>query len=242
MKVELVTRTTGVGIYEGKTIDEIIVGQARVSTKKTGESLFEKPEILIRHLILQGHWSPFDMCNLGFEIITSRAMSLEFIRHFSIKPQQFSQRYSSSTEMEYIELRKQSETNRQSSTEIIYDFELQLLIDETIEKSRTTYEKLIAKGVAKESARFVLPETATTRLYMNGSIRSWITFMNARLHKTAQKEIRVLAEAISSEFKKQCPIISSGLYDFENSYNIPILDRMILEKYRVYELALDKVG
>lgn len=235
MKVELVTKTVGVGSYEGVSIDEIIVGQARVSTSKSGDSLFNKPEILIRHLLLQGHFSPFDMCNLGFDISTSRAMSLEFIRHFSIKPQQFSQRYSKSTDMEYIELREQSLNNRQSSTDMVYDSELQVMVDETIEKSRKTYDALIRKNVAKEVARFVLPETATTRLYMNGSIRSWITFLNARLHKTAQKEIRLLAEGIRDIFTTQCPVISSALYNFENSYNVHILDRLILEKYGVYE-------
>ncbi len=235
MKVELVTKTVGVGSYEGLSIDEIIVGQARVSTSKSGDSLFDKPEVLIRHLLLQGHFSPFDMANLGFDIITSRAMSLEFIRHFSIKPQQFSQRYSKSTEMEYIELREQSVNNRQSSTNTVYDSELQIMVDETVEKSRKTYDALIRKNVAKEVARFVLPETATTRLYMNGSIRSWITFLNARLHKTAQKEIRILAYEIRDCLMKECPIISSALYNFENSYNVHILDRLVLEKYRVYE-------
>ena len=235
MKVELVTKTVGVGSYEGLSIDEITVGQARVSTSKSGDSLFDKPEVLIRHLLLQGHFSPFDMANLGFDIVTSRAMSLEFIRHFSIKPQQFSQRYSKSTEMEYIELREQSLNNRQSSTNTIYDSELQIMVDETIEKSRKTYESLVNNNVAKEVARFVLPETATTRLYMNGSIRSWITFLNARLHKTAQKEIRILAYEIRDCLIKECPIISSALYNFENSYNVHILDRLILEKYGVYK-------
>lgn len=238
MKVELVTKTVGVGSYEGLSIDEIIVGQARVSTSKSGDSLFDKPEVLIRHLLLQGHFSPFDMANLGFDIITSRAMSLEFIRHFSIKPQQFSQRYSKSTKMEYIELREQSVDNRQSSTDTIYDSELQIMVDETVEKSRKTYDALIRKNVAKEVARFVLPETATTRLYMNGSIRSWITFLNARLHKTAQKEIRILAYEIRDCLIKECPIISSALYNFENSYNVHILDRLVLEKYGVYKTEM----
>ena len=238
MRVELATKTVGVGNFEGRTIDEIIVAQARVSSNKEGEKLFNSPEKLIRHLILQGHWSPFDMANLGFDIITSRAMSLEFIRHFSIKPQQFSQRYSKSTEMEYIELREQSLNNRQSSTNTIYDSELQIMVDETIEKSRKTYESLVNNNVAKEVARFVLPETATTRLYMNGSIRSWITFLNARLHKTAQKEIRILAYEIRDCLIKECPIISSALYNFENSYNVHILDRLVLEKYGVYKTEM----
>lgn len=235
MKVELVTKTVGVGSFEGRTIDEIIVAQARVSSNKEGETLFNHPEKLIRHLILQGHWSPFDMCNIGFDIETSRAMSLEFIRHFSIKPQQYSQRYSESIGVEKIEIRKQSSSNRQSSSEVMEDDELNFIVDSSIYESFSAYKRLLESGVAREVARLVLPETTKTKLYMNGSIRSWITFLNARLHNTAQKEIRLLAEGIRDEMIRICPIISKALYNFENSYKIHILDRMILEKYGVYE-------
>ena len=235
MKVELATKTVGVGNFEGRTIDEIIVAQARVSSNKDGEKLFNSPEKLIRHLILQGHWSPFDMANLGFDIETSRAMSLEFIRHFSIKPQQYSQRYAESLGIEKIEARKQSLSNRQSSSEIIEDDEINYIIDMSITESISSYKKLLDKGVAREVARFVLPETTQTKLYMNGSIRSWLTFLNARLHNTAQKEIRLLAENIRDCLIKECPIISSALYNFDNAYKIHILDRLVLEKYGVYE-------
>lgn len=235
MRVELATKTVGVGNFEGRTIDEIIVAQARVSSNKDGEKLFNSPEKLIRHLILQGHWSPFDMANLGFDIETSRAMSLEFIRHFSIKPQQYSQRYAESLGIEKIEARKQSLSNRQSSSEIIEDDEINYIIDMSITESISSYKKLLDKGVAREVARFVLPETTQTKLYMNGSIRSWLTFLNARLHNTAQKEIRLLAENIRDCLIKECPIISSALYNFDNAYKIHILDRLVLEKYGVYE-------
>ncbi len=235
MKVELATKTVGVGNFEGRTIDEIIVAQARVSSNKEGEKLFNSPERLIRHLILQNHWSPFDMANLGFDIETSRAMSLEFIRHFSIKPQQYSQRYAESVETENIELRLQSKSNRQSSSEIMEYLPLNNLVDESVKESISTYKALLVNGVAREVARFVLPETTKTKLYMNGSIRSWITFLNARLHNTAQKEIRLLAEDIRDCLIKECPIISSALYNFDNAYKIHILDRLVLEKYAVYE-------
>lgn len=235
MKVELVTKTVGVGNFEGRTIDEIIVAQARVSSNKEGEKLFNSPEKLIRHLILQSHWSPFDMANLGFDIETSRAMSLEFIRHFSIKPQQYSQRYADSVETEDIELRLQSKANRQSSTDVVEDDILESIVKRTIEDSKSAYNHLVSNNIAREVARFVLPETARTKLYMNGSIRSWITFLNARLHNTAQKEIRLLAEEIRDCLIKECPIISSALYNFDNAYKIHILDRLVLEKYGVYE-------
>lgn len=230
----MVTKTTGVGKFENRTIDEIIVAQARVSSNKENDELFKNPEKLIRHLIIQGHWSPFDMCNIGFEIETSRAIGLELIRHFSIKPQQYSQRYSESVEVEEIELRLQSESNRQSSTDKVDDVLLDYFVEETIRVSTNAYKTLIKSGVAREVARFVLPETTRTKLYMNGSIRSWITFLNVRLHNTAQKEIRLLAEEIKNSLILECPIICNALYNFEDSYNIHILERLILEKHGVY--------
>lgn len=234
MKVEMVTKTTGVGKFENRTIDEIVVAQARVSSNKENDELFKNPEKLIRHLIIQGHWSPFDMCNIGFEIETSRAIGLELIRHFSIKPQQYSQRYSESIEVEEVELRLQSESNRQSSIDKIDNGILDCFVEETIRVSTNAYKTLIKNGVAREVARFVLPEIARTKLYMNGSIRSWITFLNVRLHNTAQKEIRLLAEEIKNGLMLECPIICNALYNFEDSYNIHILERLILEKHGVY--------
>lgn len=240
MRIELVTKTEGVGNLKDKSIDEIIVAQARVSSSKSKSEIFNSPEKLIRYMLLNAHFSPFEMCFLGFEIETSRAISLELVRHKSFSFQQFSQRYSETEGWEIAEMRKQSENNRQSSTDAINSTEIDFIVNTSIVNSFSSYRKLLSLGAARESARFVLPEATTTRLYMNGSLRSWITFLNVRLHKTAQKEIRLLAEAIRDILIVQCPVISEALYDFDNAYDIPILDRMILEKYRVYDLALDK--
>lgn len=239
MKVQLVTKTTGIGNFEGRSIDEIIVGQARVSTSKSGEKLFQSPENLIRHLLINSHWSPFEMCSLGFEIETSRAISLELVRHKSFSFQQYSQRYSETNEREPIELRHQSKINRQSSTEPIENSEaLDYLVDRELYSVFSTYQILLENGVAREVARFVLPESTKTKIYMNGSIRSWITFLNVRLHNTAQKEIRLLAEEVRDCLIKELPIISKALYNFENAYKIHILDRLVLEKYGVYDESM----
>ena len=237
MYAKLISKTVGVGDFKGRTLDELIVGQARVSTKKEGDELFDKPEILLRHLILNSHWSPFDLANLGFEIQTSRAIGREILRHWSIHPTEHSQRYSESLNFEGIELRMQSENNRQSSTIAMNSEFLDSMVNGTLEDISSSYKTLLENGTARETARFVLPECTTTKLFMNGTIRSWVIFLNVRLHKTAQKEIRLIAELIRDEMIKQTPIICKALYNFDDSYDIHILDRLVLEKFNVYEIA-----
>jgi thymidylate synthase (FAD) len=214
-EVELVTITEGVNSFSGTSMEEIIVGQARVSTDKTGEVLFDSPEKLIKSLLRKKHWSPFDMVNLGFSIKTTIPISLELIRHWSIKPQQFSARYSKVQEYIFPEMRKQAEDNRQSSTELIHLYDKEIM--DSLQKSFDTYEMLIQKGIARETARMVLPQCVATRLYMYGSVRSWLTFLSARLHKTSQLEIRQIAREIATEFKHQFPTISQVCNNFQNA-------------------------
>ncbi|HEY9703051.1 MAG TPA: FAD-dependent thymidylate synthase, partial [Allocoleopsis sp.] len=80
-----------------------------------------------------------------------------------------------------------------------------------------------------------------TKINVTGNIRSWLTFLNARLHKTAQKEIRIVAEAIAAELKQQCPIICQCFFNFENAYNIHFLERLVLEKYGCYEVVKQQI-
>jgi len=240
MKVELISRTQGLNNFKDTSIDELIVGQARVSSSREINDLFKEPEKLLRHCITNQHWSIFSLANLGFYIETSRAMGREILRHSSINPTEYSQRYSSNITLEGIELRLQSTSNRQSSVEefnpILENWGENRLASDVVAATCNTvenlYHDLIEKGVAKETARFILPECATTHIYMNGTIRSWITFLNARLHETAQKEVRLVAEKIRDIFIQECPIISESLFNFKGAYKIPILDRVILEKYK----------
>lgn len=243
MKVRLITKSIGAHgtEYEGKTLDEIIVGIARVSSSRSVNELFDEPYKLIRHCISNGHWSVFTMVNLGFEIETSRAIGREYLRHKSSNFQEFSQRYSDNIEFEPIELRKQSESNRQSSTDI---FDPMLFDDSNfasnyydcaIHSLLGLYLEAITNGIARETARMILPECTKTTIVMNATVREWITTLNQRLHKTAQKEARLVAEAIRDEFIKQLPLVSKALFNFEDAYDIPILDRVVLEKYKVYK-------
>lgn len=243
MQVRLIAKTTG---YEGteyhnKSIDEIIVGIARISSSREVNDLFTEPHKLIRHCLLNQHWSIFSMANLTFEIITSRDMGRELLRHSSIKPQELSARYAEITEFEEIELREQSESNRQSSTKVIVDNSLNKNVATYLKESKLLYRDLLESNVARETARFILPGTAQTKLIMNGGIREWITTLNARLHNTAQKEVRLVAEAIRDIFIQECPIISKALYKFDDSYYIHILERLVLEKYKVYKQVRETI-
>lgn len=256
MKVRLITKTIGLQEYEGKSIDEIITGIARLSSSREINELFDEPHKLLRHCLNNGHWSVFGTCNLGFEITTSRAIGRELLRHWSLQPQEISQRYKAMSEFEPIEIRKQSTNNRQSSTEIFdptwYEDDDGNLTNDLINAKRASseifylmedvkslYNKLLAKGVARECARLILPETTQTVLYFNGKVRDWITTLNQRLHNTAQKECRLVAEEIRDLFITECPIISKMLFNFEDADKCHILDRVLLEKYGVYQMIKD---
>lgn len=257
-KVQLITKTVGYEDteYENKGIDQILVGEARISSNRDTNELFSEPDKLLRHCILNGHWSVFEMANLTFEIETSRAMGRELLRHCKmVGVQERSQRYAEITSFEEVELRKQCKNNRQSSVDVLatitedghenyFDEQKNIRLTEVTEEgemllqqAKYTYERCLEWDVSRETARMFLPECATTTLIMNFRIRELITFLNVRLHKTAQKEIRLIAEAIKDWFMVECPIISKCLYNFEDAYDIHLLDRLVLEKFGVYNLV-----
>jgi len=254
MEVRLITKSVGLEEFSERSIDEIIVGQARVSSGRTKETLFDEPEKLLRHCILNQHWSIMECANLGFEITTSRAIGRELLRHCKATGiQEFSQRYSDNIEYEEIELRYQAKKNRQSSTEPI-DENLSVKIEDSddsiyvydelqniIEDVSHFYKACIELGISKETIRMILPGNTTTKLYMNFRVRELITFLNARLHKTAQKEIREIAEKMRDIFIEECPIICSSLFNFEDAYDIHILEQIVLEKYKLLDTVLEKI-
>jgi thymidylate synthase (FAD) len=251
MKARLITRTSGVAEYADKSIDEITVGIARLSSSREVNSLFDEPHKLLRHCLREGHWSVFAMVNLGIEIETSRAIGRELLRHWSLQPQELSQRYKVVNEYEEIELREQCTNNRQSSSSIIdptlFVSDNDFFTDKTgkasekikshIDATFELYNELLANNVARETARFILPEATTTKIIFNGKLRDWITTLNKRLYKTAQKECRMVAEAIRDILIQECPIISKMLWNFENAYDIEILERLILDRWGVYDLV-----
>lgn len=196
------------------TPEELIVYIARVSNPDNQWNT-ETSDRLIHYCMRKKHWSIFEQVDLTVEVQTSRAISAQIIRHFSIRPQEFSQRYAIVAELEPIEFRKQAETNRQSSTELFEDQDYINRVDQYLDLGLSLYTEGISKGVAKESARFILPMTSSTKLYLKGSVRSWIHYMMVRREKETQKEHRLVAEEIYKIFSKHFPIITKAFNKFE---------------------------
>ena len=189
---------------------------ARVSNPKNQENdSFEK---LLKYCIKNQHWSIFEHAFLTVEINTSLAIATQILRHRSFTFQQFSQRYADSTELQVEiptpDLRKQDLKNRQNSTDDLGEY-LKLTLQERIrmhfKSSLSLYNELLSFGVAKECARFVLPQATMTRLYMTGSVRSWIHYIDLRSAHGTQKEHMEIAEAVKCIFACQFPVISSAL-------------------------------
>ena len=200
--------------------EENIVEIARVSSSRKDKKA--KPEGLINYLIKHKHFSPFEHSYLTLEIETSKAIGIQLIRHRSFTFQEFSQRYQDVTTIEdmfeQVSLRKQCENNRQSSSEVFNPtirMESTTTADEVVTsllgKIKSVYKRLIEAGVAREQARMILPMTTKTKIYMTGSIRSWIHFFDLRDDEHAQLEIQQVAKAGKEIFKEQFPIISNAL-------------------------------
>ena len=190
--------------------EDIIAYCARVSNP-TNQMNTETAPRLLRFLIKHKHWSPFELANMCVEIQTSRAIAAQILRHRSFSFQEFSQRYSKATEMEPLELRAPAEKNRQSSSEIVQDEYFNRMAAAFLEGSKQMYDQLIAAGVAKECARMILPLNTQTTMYMNGSIRSWIHYIDLRTEEITQKEHREIAEAVKAVFVENFPTVSEAL-------------------------------
>lgn len=192
------------------TPEQLIIYCARVSSPNNQDNKETSPK-LIKYLIDHKHWSPFEMVDMCVEIKTSRAIAAQILRHKSFSFQEFSQRYSSVTVIEDVELRRQSDKNRQSSVDIIDNLELENEVSTHLNNSLVLYERLLANNVAKEVARFVLPLSTQTTMYMKGSIRSWIHYLELRTKEDTQKEHRLIAEEIKKLFVEIFPNISTAL-------------------------------
>lgn len=193
------------------TAEEYIVYCARVSNPSNKLNVSTAPK-LIEYLINHKHWSPMEMASMCVEIETSRAISAQIIRHKSFSFQEFSQRYSNVTELEPLEWRSQGKTNRQVG-EDNYDISecTKIRISRLQSKVLNEYNKLIEEGVAKECARMILPLNTKTTIFMSGTIRSWIHYLEIRSTKDTQKEHREIAIDIKKLFKEQFPNISNAL-------------------------------
>ena len=208
MNVELISITPDA--------ESTIAHCARVSNPSNQDSTeYAK---LLKYCINHGHWSIFEMANIVLEIETTRGIAAQILRHRSFSFQEFSQRYADASFLgETIntpELRTQDPDNRQNSIDNLDDVKEAIYnqnMRELFAKSKALYDMMIRDGVAKECARFVLPLATPTRMYMNGTVRSWIHYINLRTANGTQKEHMDVANMCKDIFTKQLPTISEAL-------------------------------
>ena len=188
---------------------------ARVSNPKNQEN----PNVsgLLGYCIKHQHWSVFEQAHMTLEIETTRGLAAQILRHRSFTFQEFSQRYANTNFLGQIpipDLRRQDEKNRQNSIDDVPQKQVEFLqkeIQAYFAEGLDLYNELIREGIAKECARFVLPLATPTRLYMTGTLRSWIHYIDLRSGHGTQKEHMEIAEKCRDIFKEQFPIISEAL-------------------------------
>ena len=188
---------------------------ARVSNPANQEN--ENFSGLLAYCIKHQHWSVFEQSSMTVEIETTRAIAAQILRHRSFTFQEFSQRYAQSNELGKIELpqlRRQDKKNRQNSIDDLDPFVQQKLEAQMItlfSSAQSLYNQMIEEGVAKECARMVLPLCTPTRIYMTGSCRSWIHYINLRSAHGTQKEHMEIAEECRDVFVETFPVVSEAL-------------------------------
>ena len=207
MKVQLITLTPDA--------EKNMAFVARVSNPNNqGNENFSG---LLKYCIKHQHWSVFEQAHMTLEIETTRAIAAQILRHRSFTFQEFSQRYAQSNELGEIdlpELRRQDIKNRQNSIDdldvkVVDKLNRQMIT--LFSSAQSLYNQMIEEGVAKECARMVLPLCTPTRIYMTGSVRSWIHYIDLRSAHGTQKEHMEIAESCKDIFKEQFPVVSEAL-------------------------------
>jgi len=213
MQVRLIAVTAPLIQVENQTLtpEGLIAYCARVSSPHQETVDYQK---LLSYCIEHKHWSIFEMVDMSVEIITSRAISPQILRHKSFQFQEFSQRYAQAQEIERYQPRRQDSKNRQNSLDDLDDA-TKLWFADAQERMASTaleqYNLALEKGIAKECARVLLPLATQTKLYMKGSVRSWIHYLEVRTNKSTQQEHREVALEIQKIFITQFPVTAVAL-------------------------------
>ena len=196
---------------------------ARVSNPNNQDS--DNYSKLLAYCIKNQHWSIFEQAFMTLEINTTRGLAAQILRHRSFTFQEFSQRYADATllaeDIPTFELRRQDNKNRQNSIDDISDetkVKWNTQIREHFSKAKAIYDGMIADGIAKECARFILPLATPTRLYMSGTIRSWIHYIKLREKHGTQKEHLIIAKECKQIFCEQFPVVSEALGGNNNEW------------------------
>lgn len=208
MKVKLVWATPD--------CDNVLAYIARVSNPDNQSN--KQIEGLLKYMMREGHVSPFEMASACLEISTTRDIARQILRHRSFSFQEFSQRYQGVATLGEVELREcrlQDTKNRQNSIQLdmsvdpqrVLAYQWEQLQQQLLDKSQEVYNWALEHGVAKEQARVVLPEGLTnSKMYMNGTLRSWIFYLQQRLHPSTQKEHREVAEQVLGVLREVAPV------------------------------------
>ena len=198
--------------------EELISYMARVSNPSNQSNTTSAPK-LIRYLIEHQHWSPFEMVNMCVEINTTRSIAAQILRHRSFSFQEFSQRYADVTSIGVPvtpSLRRQDLTNRQNSIDDLSAEKKQQYmrrIQQHFAEAEDLYREMVSAGVAKECAREVLPLSSPTRIYMNGSIRSWLHYCDLRTGHGTQREHAVIAGQVQDLLYEHLPNVSEAMWN-----------------------------
>ena len=195
MSTCLISKTEGYGDLEGCSLGEILAYVARVSNP-SNQLNHETSSKLLLYCLKKRHWSVFEHGHITIEVTTSRAIAAQILRHRSFTFQEFSQRYAEATEFITYPARRQDASNRQSSVDDMSKSDrdwFELVQMQTQRDCQLRYENAIARGIAKEQARFLLPLSTKTVLYVTGNVRSWLTYCQLRCAPETQLEHRELA-------------------------------------------------
>lgn len=216
MKVKLISMTQpapGEFPVAENPAEALMAYCARVSSPNQDNPEYSK---LLSYCARHGHWSVFEMADMTVEITTSRAIAQQILRHRSFSFQEFSQRYAEATEFEIYPARRQDKKNRQNSIDDMAEEDRQWFEDTQRAinfNSRSHYEDALFRGIAKEQARFLLPLSTQTKLYMKGSIRSWIHYIQVRTDPSTQLEHREIALECKRILLEQFPVLKEVLED-----------------------------
>jgi thymidylate synthase (FAD) len=220
MQVRFISKTEpGITIDgEKPTAEALIAYCARVSSPNQENPNYVK---LLKFCLREGHFSVFEMCDMTVEITTTRAIAPQILRHRSFVFQEFSLRYSEALAYEAYDARRQDTKNRQNSLDNLSAEDKQWFLDaqeDVWHHNKAKYDEAISRGIAKECARSLLPLNTVTRLYMKGSVRSWIHYFAVRCADATQKEHRDIAIAIRDEiFSEHFPLIYSIIMEKDTS-------------------------
>ncbi len=194
--------------------ERLIVKMARVSAPQNADNMETGPRLL-RYLLQHKHFSPFEMASMCVQIDTERDIAAQILRHRSFSFQEFSTRYAKTDRAEIPALRRQDTANRQNSIDDLPDSlqsEMERRACVLMVDSFRLYEDMLHEGIAKETARRILPLCTPTTLYMHGTLRSWLHYIDVRTEAGTQLEHRQIAEAIKGIFLEQFPIIGEAAF------------------------------